>query len=95
MERHKGALVLAHPECEEPVLRHAHFIGSTTAILKYALLSENKSFIVATESGILWRDPALGIKWPDFAEPILSGKDAIAQTLAQWLARPESDCFKF
>ena len=44
-ERHPGALVLAHPECEEQVLRHADFIGSTTAILKYSLSSPKKSFI--------------------------------------------------
>jgi quinolinate synthase len=51
--RHPDALVLAHPECEEPVLKHADFIGSTTGILKYAIASPNKEFIIATESGIL------------------------------------------
>lgn len=50
------------------------------------------------ESGILWNDPALGIVWPEQAwahlgEPILSGKDRAAQTLEQWLARPESRHF--
>jgi quinolinate synthase len=52
-ERHPSALVLAHPECEEPVLKMADYIGSTTGILKYALASPNKEFIVATEAGIL------------------------------------------
>jgi len=52
-ERHPGALVLAHPECEEPVLALADFIGSTTAILKYAESSPREEFIVATEAGIL------------------------------------------
>ncbi|HCR48327.1 MAG TPA: quinolinate synthase [Bacteroidetes bacterium] len=47
------ALVLAHPECEEVVLRHADYIGSTTGILKYAQNSPEKQFIVATEAGIL------------------------------------------
>ena len=51
--RHPDALVLAHPECEEAVLRHADFIGSTTAILKFAGKSPNTEFIVATEEGIL------------------------------------------
>ena len=51
--RHPNALVLAHPECEEPILKMADFIGSTTGILKYAVNSEQKEFIVATESGIL------------------------------------------
>ncbi|MHC4742940.1 MAG: dTDP-4-dehydrorhamnose 3,5-epimerase [Planctomycetota bacterium] len=45
------------------------------------------------ESGILWNDPAIGIEWP-VKEPILSDKDRDAQTLAQWLERPESDHFK-
>ncbi|MFW6360025.1 MAG: quinolinate synthase NadA [Chroococcales cyanobacterium] len=47
------AEIIAHPECEEPVLRHASYIGSTTALLKYAQESESNAFIVATESGIL------------------------------------------
>jgi dTDP-4-dehydrorhamnose 3,5-epimerase len=48
----------------------------------------------ATESGILWNDPAIGIDWP-VTSPTLSAKDAGAQTLAEWLARPESANFKF
>ncbi len=52
-ERHPDALVLAHPECEESVLRHADYIGSTTGILKYAVSSPKKKFIVVTEAGIL------------------------------------------
>jgi dTDP-4-dehydrorhamnose 3,5-epimerase len=48
----------------------------------------------ATESGILWNDPAVGIEWP-LSEPKLSDKDASAQTLAQWLERPESDHFRY
>jgi quinolinate synthase len=51
--RHPEALVLAHPECEEPVLAVADFIGSTTQILKYAQTSPAQTFIVATETGIL------------------------------------------
>jgi dTDP-4-dehydrorhamnose 3,5-epimerase len=46
------------------------------------------------ESGILWNDPAIGIEWP-VADPILSEKDAKAQTLADWLASPESNHFAF
>ncbi|MGD0906529.1 MAG: quinolinate synthase NadA [Candidatus Acidiferrales bacterium] len=52
-ERHPRALVLAHPECPEAVLRHADYVGSTTGILKYAEQSPAEEFIVATESGIL------------------------------------------
>jgi len=46
------------------------------------------------ESGILWNDPEIGIQWPD-TNPSLSKKDQVAQTLAQWLTRPESDNFKY
>ena len=53
MERHPEALVIAHPECEEALLEKAHFIGSTTALLKYAVSSPAKEFIVVTEAGIL------------------------------------------
>jgi quinolinate synthase len=52
-ERHPGALVIAHPECEEALLAMADYIGSTTALLKYAVSSPAKEFIVVTESGIL------------------------------------------
>jgi quinolinate synthase len=52
-ERHPQSQILAHPECDEVVLRHADFIGSTTNILKFALASDRKEFIVATEPGIL------------------------------------------
>ena len=50
---HPEALLLAHPECEEIILKEADFIGSTTQILKYATGSPAKEFIVATEAGIL------------------------------------------
>ena len=47
------AEIIAHPECEAPILRHAQFIGSTTALLNYTQQSAADTFIVATESGIL------------------------------------------
>jgi quinolinate synthase len=52
-ERHPGAKVLAHPECEPQILAHADYIGSTTGILQYALKSPESEFIIATEAGIL------------------------------------------
>jgi quinolinate synthase len=50
---HPEAEIIAHPECEPPVLRHANYIGSTTALLKYCQVSQSKEFIVATEPGII------------------------------------------
>jgi len=52
-ERHPKAKVLAHPECQESVLRHADYIGSTTGILKYARASLDMEFIIVTEPGII------------------------------------------
>ena len=50
---HPKAEIIAHPECEEPVLRHANYIGSTTSLLKYSQESPHSEFIVATEPGII------------------------------------------
>ena len=47
------AEILAHPECKQIVLQVADKVGSTAALLKYAVNSDKKQFIVATESGIL------------------------------------------
>jgi dTDP-4-dehydrorhamnose 3,5-epimerase len=48
----------------------------------------------ATESGIRWNDPRIGIDWP-VRDPRLSKKDAEAQSLDEWLARPEAEHFRF
>jgi quinolinate synthase len=50
---HPESEIIAHPECEEPVLRHANYIGSTAALLKYCQESSSQEFIVATEPGII------------------------------------------
>ncbi|MFZ4640640.1 MAG: quinolinate synthase NadA [Nodosilinea sp.] len=47
------AEIIAHPECETPVLSHAHYIGSTTALLRYVQASDRQQFIVVTEPGII------------------------------------------
>jgi dTDP-4-dehydrorhamnose 3,5-epimerase len=44
------------------------------------------------ESGVRWDDPRIGIDWP-VREPILSRKDAEAQSIAEWLERPEAQSF--
>ena len=51
--KHPKAQLLAHPECEAPLLKIADYIGSTTGILNYSVKSECTEFIVATEAGIL------------------------------------------
>ena len=52
-ERHPKAKILAHPECEDAILRMADYVGSTTGILNYAAKSDAKEHIVVTEPGIL------------------------------------------
>jgi quinolinate synthase len=52
-ERYPNAKLLAHPECEDVILKMADYIGSTTGLLNYATKSSEKEFIVATESGII------------------------------------------
>jgi quinolinate synthase len=49
---HPGAVVVAHPECPEPVLALADFIGSTSALIDWCAQSNASEFIVMTESGI-------------------------------------------
>ncbi|ULQ55629.1 quinolinate synthase NadA [Flavihumibacter rivuli] len=51
--RHPNAKLIAHPECEDPILRIADYIGSTTQLLKYTQQDSFGEYIVATETGIL------------------------------------------
>jgi quinolinate synthase len=53
--QHPDAEIIAHPECEEAILRHADHIASTSGLIKYAVQSPARTFIVATEAGILHR----------------------------------------
>jgi quinolinate synthase len=52
LAQHPKAEVVAHPECPEPVLAMADFIGSTSAIIDYCVNSSAREFIVMTESGV-------------------------------------------
>ena len=52
-QRHPKAKLIAHPECEDPILRIADYIGSTTGLLKYTQKDDSQEYIVATETGIL------------------------------------------
>jgi quinolinate synthase len=53
MTRNPGAEVIAHPECEERILRHAAVVASTSGLLRHVTTSPKLAFIVATEEGIL------------------------------------------
>ena len=50
---HPKALIIAHPECEAPVLAHADYIGSTKQLLEFTQSNPATEFIVVTEAGIL------------------------------------------
>lgn len=53
-KEYPGAPVLAHPECKAAILNLSDVIGSTAALLNYAKAHDDKQYIVATESGILF-----------------------------------------
>ncbi len=54
-KKYPGAEILAHPECHKGVCDLADFVGSTTAIMKYAKDSDKKTFVIATEKGVVDR----------------------------------------
>lgn len=47
------AMILAHPECDETILRHADLIGSTSSIINEAINGDHHTYIVATEEGVV------------------------------------------
>ena len=51
--RYPQAKIIAHPECEEKILNHADFIGSTTALINYTQSTQCDQFIVVTEPGVI------------------------------------------
>ncbi|MDE5845563.1 MAG: quinolinate synthase NadA [Muribaculaceae bacterium] len=54
-KQYPDAKVLVHPECRKPVVLLADKVGSTAALLEFAKNDSAKRFIVATESGILYK----------------------------------------
>jgi len=52
-EDNSDASIIAHPECNAPVLELADYIGSTTGMIKFTQIDSHKKYIVATESGII------------------------------------------
>lgn len=54
-KKYPEAKVLAHPECHKEVVKLADYTGSTTGIMKYAVESDSKQFIISTEKGVVDR----------------------------------------
>lgn len=52
-EKHPKAKIIAHPECEDVILDHADFVGSTSQLLEFTKRPNENEFIVMTEAGIL------------------------------------------
>ncbi|MDR0537194.1 MAG: quinolinate synthase NadA [Tannerellaceae bacterium] len=50
---HPEALIIAHPECKQPIINISDYVGSTSALLNYTVASPALRFIVATESGVI------------------------------------------
>lgn len=71
-KRYPDALALLHPECNQSLLKHADFIGSTKQIIEYAKKSDNESFIIGTEQGVMYQlkkdnpNKAFHLLSPDF-----------------------------
>lgn len=54
-KKYPDAKILAHPECHQEVVKLADYVGSTTGIMKYAVESSEKQFVIATEKGVVDR----------------------------------------
>jgi dTDP-4-dehydrorhamnose 3,5-epimerase len=93
-----GHVVTVEGSAEEPVL----FWAPASFARGFCALEDDteieyfctNAYNPAAESGIRFNDPALSIAWP-VAEPMLSPKDAAAGSLADWLARPEAEAFRY
>ena len=74
-----------------PGFAHGTFALEDESIVLYECSAPHG---VGGEGGIRWNDPKLGIRWPDLP-PIVSEKDDVAPTLAEWLADPRSQQFRY
>ena len=54
-QKHPDFIIIAHPESEEHIINIASYVGSTSGMIKYVKDHSDKSFIVATEAGILYK----------------------------------------
>ena len=73
-----------------PGFAHSTFATEDDTIVLYECSSQHGP---GNEGGIRWNDPALGIRWPDLPA-IVSLKDQVAPSLAEWLADPRSRQFR-
>lgn len=76
-KQYPQALVLAHPECHQEVVKLADYVGSTTGIMNFAAQSDKKQFIIATELGVVER---LQRDYKD-KEFILVNKNVVCQNM--------------
>ena len=73
--RSPQTMVLAHPECNENILLHSDYIGSTTSIIKFGHELDRKDFIIATEPGVIHQ---MEIQNPEKTFIPLPGNDGCA-----------------
>lgn len=52
-QKNPNAMIIAHPESEDHILKVAEYVGSTAGMINYVKSNPAKEFIVATEAGIL------------------------------------------
>ncbi|MGD0178640.1 MAG: dTDP-4-dehydrorhamnose 3,5-epimerase [Terriglobales bacterium] len=83
-------------ESRKQIWAPAGFARGFCVLSEYAELQYKCTGVYSNkgESGIRWDDPEIGIQWP-IRDPQLSDKDRKAQTLKEWLSRPESENFKY
>jgi dTDP-4-dehydrorhamnose 3,5-epimerase len=86
----------ASVENRKQVYAPAGFARGFCVLSEYAEIQYKCTGIYSNkaESGILWNDPAINIKWP-VKQPILSKKDEVAQTLESWLKKEEAKKFTY
>ena len=80
-KEYPNALILAHPECHTEVAKMADMVGSTKEIMEYAVKSDAKQFVIATEKGVvdrLERDSKLNNWGKEF---ILIKDDIVCQNM--------------
>jgi dTDP-4-dehydrorhamnose 3,5-epimerase len=73
-----------------PGFAHATFATEDDTVVLYECSASHGP---GNEGGIRWNDPALGVRWPEMPT-IVSAKDQVAPSLAEWLADPRSQAFR-